>query len=93
MEIRTKWEVRERKIKELTLNKKINPKYRGYLLLSYAESLLSIQQVKELYTKLERVPAKISTFFNRETIKTVYKFNASHYFIIDQANNVYIADY
>ena len=77
----------------MRLNKSINAKYTGYVLQSYARSTLLPEQVKELYTRLERIPPKINAFIDRDTIAEAYKYTDWYYFIIDTNNDVYVLDY
>lgn len=65
----------------------------GYVLQSYSKSFLSPEEIRKLYTRLQRVPAKISAHFERETIKSVFKYTEFTYFVVDTDNNTYILDY
>ena len=65
----------------------------GYVLQGYAKSLLSPQEVARLYTKLKRIPPKISAYFERNTIKAAFKYTEFTYFVVDTENNVFILDY
>ncbi len=62
------------KIKDILL--KETKGYRGYQLMNIAISTLDMADVKDFgFSKLERVPAKLSRFVSRKLIKTAYKSN------------------
>ena len=44
---------------------------------------VTAEDIREIYTKLERIPAKISTFIDRSTIAEAFKHGEFGYFIID----------
>ena len=77
----------------MRLRKTIRANYQGHILQGFAKSLLTREEVRELYKKLERVPVKISAFIERSSVKEVYKYTAFTYFVIDDCNEVFVIDY
>ena len=78
---------------EMKLRKTIPSNYCGYVLQGYAKSLLTIKEVNNMYTKLNRIPPKITVFIERKSIKEVFKHDQFTYFIIDINNEVFVIDY
>ena len=84
---------KEAKGKNMKLNTTVRANYRGYELQGYARSLLPPEKIRKYYTKLERVPAKISAFIDRSTIAEAYKYTDWYYFIIDTDGYTFVLDY
>jgi len=77
----------------MKLNKTIKANYQGHVLQSYARSTLTPDDIRQLYTRLKRIPAKITAFVDRSTIAEAYKYTDWYYFIIDTDGKPYVLDY
>lgn len=77
----------------MKINTTVKANYQGYVLQGYARSLLSPDEIRKLYVKLERIPAKISAFIDCSTIAEAYKYTDWYYFIIDTDDKTFVLDY
>jgi len=77
----------------MRLIKRIEAKYTGYVLQNYYRSYLTPDDIRELYTKLKRIPPKISAFIDRSTIAEAFKYTKWIYLIIDTDGNTFVINY
>jgi len=77
----------------MKLRKTTRRDYNGYILREYSESFLSLEEIKKLYTCLQTVPSKISSFVERSTIKDVYKHDNWTYFVVDMDGKIFELTY
>jgi len=81
------------------MREEIDNRYQGYCPTSIAVRKDSEEYLSRYYRKLRRVPKKISAFFKRENIKTVFKSDCytdkrdEYYLIVDTKGKVYQIEY
>ena len=79
----------------MKLKPSVDKSYYGYMLQAFGEMLQTPKELKELWgnKRLNTIPHKISAFFERKTIKEVFKINNHLYYIIDDKNKTHMLEY
>jgi len=66
--------------------------HEGYVPQLVGKSLFTKEDLF-LFRKLKRVPSKISAYFIREKIVSVYKYSNYSYYILDKNGKIWFVEY